>query len=229
MTEREWLECTDPAPMLEFLSERVTERKQRLFGVACCKRCLHLLSDERSRIAVEVAERYADGKASEAELQYAALASSEAAGLGGYAGDDSWGRNSFAAGTGSPARAAAWAATWRHAGSIELSNAAATASVPTWGQRKQEFSVQANLLRCIFGSLLFHPVTINPAWLTWNDGTVRRIAQSIYDERAFERMPILADALTDAGCDITDILNHCRNNGPHVRGCWVVDAVLGKK
>ena len=64
--------------------------------------------------------------------------------------------------------------------------------------------------------------------VAWNDGTVRKIAQAIYDERAFDRLPILADALEDAGCDNADILNHCRNGGEHVRGCWVVDLLLGK-
>jgi hypothetical protein len=88
--------------------------------------------------------------------------------------------------------------------------------------------IQADLLREVVGNP-FRPVTINPAWLTWNDGTVRRIAQTIYDERGFDRMPILADALTDAGCDNEDILNHCRSEGPHVKGCWAVDLILGKE
>jgi hypothetical protein len=57
---------------------------------------------------------------------------------------------------------------------------------------------------------------------------VRKIVKAIYDERAFERMPILADALEDAGCDDQDILNHCRQSGEHVRGCWVLDLLLGK-
>jgi hypothetical protein len=64
--------------------------------------------------------------------------------------------------------------------------------------------------------------------LTWNDGTVIKIAQAIYNERAFERLPILADALEDAGCDNADILRHCREPGEHMRGCWVVDLLLGK-
>ena len=72
------------------------------------------------------------------------------------------------------------------------------------------------------------PVVIKTDWLNGNDGMVVRISQSIYDERAFDRMPILADALTDAGCDDQGILNHCRSEGPHVKGCWVVDALLGK-
>lgn len=87
-----------------------------------------------------------------------------------------------------------------------------------------EGCVQASTLRDIFANP-FSPVTIDSAWPTWNDGTVRRIAESIYEERAFDRMPILADALEDAGCDNTDILSHCRYLGPHVRGCWVVDLV----
>src|SRR5262249_31616753 len=86
----------------------------------------------------------------------------------------------------------------------------------------------AGLLREIVGNP-FHPVTLNPAWLTWNDGTVPKVAQAIYDDRAFDRMPILADALEDAGCTDQAILDHCRGPGEHVRGCWVVDLLLGKE
>jgi hypothetical protein len=66
---------------------------------------------------------------------------------------------------------------------------------------------------------------IDPAWLT---PTVTSLAQAIYDERAFDRMPVLADALEDAGCTSTDMLEHCRGGGEHVRGCWVVDLILNK-
>jgi hypothetical protein len=79
-------------------------------------------------------------------------------------------------------------------------------------------------LRDIFGNP-FRPVTFDPRWLT---ATVVALATGIYAERAFDRMPILADALEEAGCDHADILAHCRGDGPHVRGCWVVDLVLGK-
>ncbi len=65
-------------------------------------------------------------------------------------------------------------------------------------------------------------------WLAWNDGAIPKMAQAIYDDRAFDRLPILADALEDAGCDNQEILDHCRSNGEHVRGCWVVDLILGK-
>ncbi len=72
----------------------------------------------------------------------------------------------------------------------------------------------------------FRPVAVDPAWRT---ATAVGIAQAIYDDRAFDRLPILADALQDAGCENADILAHCRGDGPHVRGCWVVDLVLGKE
>jgi hypothetical protein len=75
----------------------------------------------------------------------------------------------------------------------------------------------------------FRPVTVRPEWRTWGDGVIVQMAQRIYDERAFERLPILGDALEDAGCTDTDILNHCREAREHVRGCWVVDCLLDKK
>jgi hypothetical protein len=95
--------------------------------------------------------------------------------------------------------------------------------------RRAERAVQARLLRCIVGGPFHPPPSLPPAVLAWKDGTVPRIAQAIYDERAFDRLPILADALEDAGCADADILSHCRSAGPHVRGCWVVDLILGKQ
>ncbi len=81
------------------------------------------------------------------------------------------------------------------------------------------------IVREIFGNP-FRPITLNPSWLT---STVIAIANSIYEEKVFDRMPILADALQDAGCDNQDILNHCRQPGEHARGCWVVDLLLSKQ
>ena len=88
--------------------------------------------------------------------------------------------------------------------------------------------MQALLLRDVVGNPFRRP-EIDPAWLSWNDGKVSKIAQVFYDERTFDYMPLLADALEDAGCDNADILRHCREPGEHVRGCWVVDLLLGKE
>lgn len=80
-------------------------------------------------------------------------------------------------------------------------------------------------IRDIFGNP-FRPVSVDPSWRTSN---VLALAQQMYDTRDFSPMPILGDALQDSGCENDDILNHCRSDGPHVRGCWVVDTLLGKE
>jgi hypothetical protein len=91
--------------------------------------------------------------------------------------------------------------------------------------RRAEAAVQAQLLRCIAGNP-FCPVEVCRGWVS-PDGLA--LAQAVYDDRAFEQLPILGDALEDAGCTEAAILDHCRDTGPHARGCWVVDAVLGKR
>ncbi len=83
----------------------------------------------------------------------------------------------------------------------------------------------SNFIRDIFGNP-FRPVAFDPSWRT---STALAIAQGIYDDRAFDRLPILADALQDAGCENADLLNHLRSEGPHVKGCWALDLVLGKE
>jgi hypothetical protein len=93
---------------------------------------------------------------------------------------------------------------------------------------RQEGSTQIALLRDVVGNP-FRPATLAPAWLAWKDGVVLEQAQEIYDHRTFDRLPILADALEQAGCDNAKILAHCRGPQPQVRGCWVVDLILGKE
>jgi len=97
-------------------------------------------------------------------------------------------------------------------------------ALPRAAKRAQE-TVQAALLRDIFGNP-FRPVTLDREKVT---PTVVTLAQGMYESRDFSAMPILADALEDACCDYGGVLDHCRSNGPHVRGCWVVDAVLNKE
>jgi len=208
MTEAEWLAATDPTPMLGFLQEKASERKLRLVAVACCRRIWHRLKDRRCRKVVEVAEQFADGLATLQELEAAA----ELAVLftQDVKRDEDMGPTSAAYFVTSP-----------------LGDITGLRRVPSAASRSvgaAESIAQCHLCRDIFGNP-FRPITLNPAWHT---STVSTLATCIYEEKAFDRMPILADALQDAGCDNEDILNHCRQAGEHVRGCWCVDLLLGK-
>jgi hypothetical protein len=106
-----------------------------------------------------------------------------------------------------------------------LLSAASAAYARTW---QDERAVHCAFVRDIFGHH-FHPVSMSSLWLTWNDGTVAKMAQTIYEERRFTDLPILADALEEAGCTEPSILDHCRRPGEHVRGCWVLDLLLDKQ
>jgi hypothetical protein len=112
---------------------------------------------------------------------------------------------------------AAWDPAWVGGGFAAL--AAATAA-------PGPADAKAALFRDVFA---FRPARIDSRWLAWNGGTVLKMARTVYDMRRFEDVPILADALEEAGCDAPDILSHCRGPGPHVRGCWVLDLLLGKE
>ena len=218
MTEAEWLDCTYPPRMLEFLHGKVSDRKLRLFACACCRRIWHLLIDERSRKAVELAERFADGLATRQDL--AAVTDPE----------------SVVFKATQPTRAYDATDARRVAARIAESGVEDAFSDANYDHdeylkgvaaRDVERIIQARLLRCCFGNP-FRSVPFDPSWIAWNDGTIRKLAQLIYDDRAFDRLPLLADALEDAGCTDADILGHCRGGGEHVRGCWVVDLLLGK-
>src|SRR5262245_60863685 len=216
MTEEEWLAARHPTRMYRYVEQRIpNERKCRLFAVHCCRRIWHQLPDERCRDALEVCERYIEGAAGSTELA-AACASADAA-FTEY-GDQS-------SETGASAISAACEA---RDVPVMAGQAAREAALLVWprAQREAEYRWQCRILRDIFGNP-FRSVTIDPAWLT---SDVIALAEGIYADRAFDRMPILADALQDAGCDNDDVLNHCRDTTlTHVRGCWVVDLVLGKE
>jgi len=204
MTEQEWLNCTDPTPMLEFLRGKASDRKLRLFAVACSRR-LWACIDALGRTAVEVAESFADGLAGPDEMRAARLACQ------GEGGQAAW----YAAAT-NPAIAARNAA--RSAQSGVANNA-------LLGSEAAELLAQARLIRDIFGDP-FRPLSVDLSWLTFG---VVKLAQTIYDDRSFDLLPVLADALEEAGCDDADLLAHCREPEPHVRGCWLLDLLLGKE
>lgn len=220
MTEEEWLAATDPGPMMEFLGHRVSERKLRLFAVACCRRVEHLFSDLRSRAAIEAAEKVADKLvvAIDDLARCYRDASDAAARLPAPSSE-------FAA-----ARAAADAIRYYHPKGVGMLARAAIAAAAAGvtaavGNQVRERVEQSSLLRDVLGNPS-RPVTADPSWLT---STVTAIARGMYESRDFSAMPILADALQDAGCDNDDVLSHCRGTGPHVRGCWVIDLLTGRK
>jgi hypothetical protein len=190
MTEAEWLACQGSRKMLNFLGEEASERKLRLFAVACYRCSLRGVRrarpvDEELERVLHTAERMADG-------EYVPRKK-----------DDNW----------------------RQLGPNAFGLAFATAgNLANSSRREVSSKEQAALLRDIFGNP-FRPFAVDPAWLT---PTVTALAREMYESRDFSPTPILADALQDAGCEDADVLDHCRSDGPHVRGCWVVDLVLGK-
>jgi hypothetical protein len=228
MDEEVWLASSDPVPMLGWLSDnsRASGRKHRLFAVACCRRIWHLISDPHCRKAIEGAEKYADGRISGAKLAKACKAIYPA---GGWNRPDA--RSSI---DDYVTEAAFWASQgatafghFGHLAARVAEHVRRIRDVAGEAMASEEGGEQAGLIRDIFGSP-FGPVVVDPTWLTWNDGLVLDLARGIYVERAFEQMPIFGDALEDAGCTDGVILEHCRSRAEHVRGCWVVDALLGK-
>jgi hypothetical protein len=224
MTEAEWLTCEDPLRMLGFVRgdkrNSLPERRSRLFGVACCRRLLHLIVDSRSLKALEVTEQYADHRATSDELD---VAYSEALDVSAYYAEHLDRRDSRRLEALGRAANAVAGGCHEHelAEGVALEALTAAQAADITGNAAE----QAELVRDIFGNP-FRPVTLDPRWLT---ADVTGLARGIYDDRAFDRLPILADALLDAGCDNEDILADCRSTGPHVRGCWVVDRILGKE
>jgi hypothetical protein len=235
MTEAGWSASHSPKAMLEFLRARVGHRKLRFFAVACCRRVWPLLTDPRSRAAVEVVERYADGRASPEEAHDAYLPARAAARAAWDAVNVAGGDPDAVAAAHKAAEAARAAAEVACAESAVAVAAVAVAAGCTAyagdpalkGYVAAEHRAQCRLLRCVVGNP-FRPVSVDPAWLTANGGVAVELADQIYQKRGFERLPDLARALEAAGCTGPKILAHCRSGGEHARGCWVVDLILSK-
>jgi hypothetical protein len=245
MTEAAWRDGADPLPMLRYLLSRpVSERKLRLFGCALLWRHLREINHPRCREAIEVAEAFAEGRADLATLRLAHAAARNVAHwtLAHTQGNGprvqlQWHLRGAVRDVAQPGivrslhqALVALIRAARLADAIAypfVGNPLAAARSLSRAQAEAE-RAQAVLLREVFGNP-FRPVVVDPAWLTFNGGTVRELAALIHAEEAFGQMPILADALEDAGCADPALLDHCRAGGAHVRGCWVVDLLLGKE
>jgi hypothetical protein len=223
MTEEAWLDDNShPQRMVFHLSNcgfarsKVGRRKLRLFACACCRVIWDVIPHEDLRKAVLVAERFSDGHASKEELSTARAKVEDMQGVHGSFGDGP---------------AAVWVAITMCVEAANPRPFAAAFMMTATGEplagkmpARQAEARLSDLLRDVFGNP-FRPITLNPSWLT---STVLTLARQMYDSRDFSPMPILADALQDAGCDNEDILNHCRQPGEHVRGCWCVDHLIGR-
>ena len=225
MTEAEWLASGDHSVMLAFVHTKGVDgfRKYRLLLVAYCRTFLPvLLVDERTRRVVEAAEAYSDGVVGQAELAQAKRVARKA--VAGQFQLDSAVRG---VAHGVPKRQAVdfpyfCLRPWR-TGNFNR---------PTPAQRHR----LGQLIRDIFGNPFRPSPPLPPAVLAWNERTIPRLAQAIYEDRRLPagtldpaRLAMLADALTDAGCTDEELIQHCRSAGPHVRGCWAIDLILGKE
>jgi hypothetical protein len=212
MGEWDWVTGHCPQLMLDYLRGKITERKLRLFDCECARRIQCWTRAKWGLEGIAVAERLADGNASEQEVG-AAVAELQTAG------------DRTADAEHEVLKAALATLRPDPVGSVtDTIDGVEYVLAETGGDREPYMGDYAALLRCIAGNP-FRPVMLDPSWLT---STVVALAESIYADRAFDRLPILADALQDAGCENEDVLAHCRGAGPHARGCWVVDLLLGK-
>ncbi len=235
MTQDEWLTSNSPHDMLKFLTEgQASKRKFRLFAVACCRSVLHLCTDPRIAATIDIAEQYIDGRATNSERSKARRAVQVIT----QTRSEPWSWEAHVNDAG------AWAAYWacgrhpdleacyRHCALVvgrtmqrdaKLSNGNQSAA---WlNGRAVEWSREAIILRDIIGNP-FCPESVDASWLT---PAVFELAGSIYEKKAFDRMPQLADELEKAGCIEAAILEHCRGQQSHVRGCWVIDQLLRKE
>jgi hypothetical protein len=212
MTVEEWDSSTDRDAMLFSMRYTASEAKLRLFACACCRLVWDLLPGPKSRKAVEVAEDFAEGLAERPRLTAAGKAARREADPVEDANVAYWATE---ADVGVMLVNACWC-------SVILS---ARRSDPDVAEaiRGETVAAQCDLLRDLFTPL--HRPTLDPAWLAWGDGLVTKLADGISEERAFDRMPILGDALEDAGCADRRILSHCREGKRHARGGGVLEVI----
>ena len=248
MTGDEWWTCTDPMQMINALRGRVSERKLRLFACACYRGSGRAFSRRAVKV-IELVDRWADGTATEDEVSSLTYPPPDHAAPPNQDCDElPW--EVFAL-----AEYEAHSAALLGIEVVRADPALEGGCEMTWNNcpdylrwvfgcprqlgPSQKWHWLAAVGMSVVGLFAGDPArpfrpeppppwptpAADPSWLT---STVIALAEGIYADRAFDRLPILADALQDAGCENADILDHCRGPGPHVRGCWVVDLVLGK-
>jgi len=219
---------------------RVCDRKLDLFNGWCCHALRPYLTDPRSRAAARYAEQHIDQGCPDSPERESILESAKQAvedlikwADGAPTAAETRRRRVYAF-TAQIAQQSlghdqrnrgVWANAQLTAFAFGYANDEPPAYLPGSEElRDEHLRLQATIFRDIVGNP-FRPVAFDPRWRT--EDTLG-LARGIYDERAFARLPLLADALMDAGCADDSVVGHCRSAGPHARGCWAVDLVLGK-
>jgi hypothetical protein len=232
MPDLELQKCASVEDLIDRLvnRRRATPRKIVLFCAACCRRLWPLLPDESARAVIEMLEEV-DTPISPQAFMAAVRSFASSTGLDDGPNPPGHLLPEEAAILAVRAACSATAPASRYAGFVHTASYALRALCdgcaipPTRDVRQVETAAQCLLLRDIFGNSS-GAVAVSPDWLRWNGGAIPTMAAAIYAKRLFEDLPILADALEEAGCTDRRILGHCRGRGPHVRGCWVLDLLL---
>jgi hypothetical protein len=239
MTESEWLASNDPLALLRRLPAAKVERKRLLLVCAAWQQLRQALPEARSQQALAALEQLAENiaTADPGAVLWTAMQIEEPIWPRIWQEDGefqpAWNAETAAlaatvlVGTMALGLGDAYLAT--EAEALRAAEKVGRESDTVAAGWRRQLDRLADLVRDVFGPLPFRAVTVEPTWLGRNESSLAYLTRSIYEERAFERLPVLADALEEAGCASTDFLNHCRVPGEHVRGCWVVDLLLGKQ
>jgi hypothetical protein len=212
MTEAEWLAADDRT--VNRLVKGMDARRQRLFAAACCRLLGGQVADPVPAAALDAVEQYADTRKSKAALARHRLALRH----------HRYANLARTPGLSDALTALEASATENDMGTIvtlvkeALLSAGSAADAPAF-----------RTLYVLYRDLTGRPAAGGHFAAGWRTADVVTIARRVYETRDFSALPILADALEDAGCDDADILAHCRGEGPHARGCWAVDLILEKE
>jgi len=197
MNRKEWQTTTAPGRLLDYLRHRVPQRKALLCAAACIRQVGHSGRGKREPALAEAVEGYARGRAAFERLQEA---------LAAFRRGNKKAKSSPCPGF------IEWALDFPMYALEEVGD---------WQERPE----QCDVIRDVVGNP-FQPCAVDPRWVAWNNGTVRGLARTIDADQDFSVLPVLADALEEAGCAERAMLDHCRSGGEHFRGCWVVELLL---
>jgi len=238
MNEGEWLACTDPKTMLAYLHGKASGRKLRLFAAARCRMFRQDWDDRWPiREAVDAAEQLSDGLSPAGQLTRLHRPWEDFIWAVRWGTIDPTGGSTVLRDSdlGLPLVQAISSPDASSAARDVLYDDLQSYLDGGWKDGRQERRAECHLLQEVFGNP-FRPIQVEPAWLAWHGGAIVRLAQPVYEERELPsghldagRLAVLADMLEEAGCADAEILGHLRGPGPHVRGCFAVDAILGKQ